>query len=507
MISRRLRTVPGSAARAVLLALAASLAAFVPSQGTTAVALAAVQDEAGGSDRPEFEAVLLRTWTGADDVTIVDGLAHVPLSMLAASTAGAYRFELTVVGDDGTQLYRDGWERTVSERAAAFTDVDLSTLLESFRFGIKPGEYEVRLRAYPTDAADLGVSRVFTVQGFDEAPMASDLILADHLEPLSPEGGGSWSLTHGGFGISAVAKTTLLPREPRLYYYVELYGEPETDTPLDVRAAILGAEGSTVYETPATSVVVVPGGMPYAGNLSLAGLPPGEYELELKLSPADAEGDMTTRRSAFRMLEPSAAPNAVAATPESDYFAALSEAELHATFGGVGYLVSDSERQAYESLPLEAKRRYLAAFFAERDPTPGAAGNGFLEEYVERVGSIRSKYGELVGTRERLPWTTDAGKILLRYGEPDRRHVNHYPSGADMSPTAGGLGQAGEVPYEIWAYHSSGYVYLFVQESQFGVWRLIYATDPDMPRLADWDRRVGPEALRDMANQFGIQPR
>jgi GWxTD domain-containing protein len=496
MTRSTLRHVPRTATRGFLLALVAC--AFPE-------ALVA-QGEVPSTERSDLEAVLLRTWSG-DDVTMVDGLAHVPLSMLAASTTGVYRFELTVIGDDGTQLYRDGWERTVSERAAAFADVEASTMLESFRFGVKPGHYDVQLRAYPTDAADLGVTRVLTVEGFVGEPVASDLILADHLEPLNPEGGGSWSLTHGGFGISAVAKTTLLPREPRLFYYVELYGDSTTETSFDVRAVVLGSGGEKVYETPTAKVVVAPGGVPYAGNLSLAGLPPGDYELQLEMSAEGGDGSTTSRRSPFRMLEHAAGPEAGAGSPESEYFAALSEAELNATFGGVGYLVSDGERQVYESLPLDARRRYLAAFFADRDPTPGTAGNRVLEEYVERVGSVRSKYGELVGTRERLPWTTDAGKLLLRYGEPDRRHVNQYPSGADTSPTAGGGGLQGEVPYEIWAYHTTGHVYLFVQESQFGVWRMIFATDPDMPRLADWSRRVGPQALRDMANQFGIQPR
>ena len=169
--------------------------------------------------------------------------------------------------------------------------------------------------------------------------------------------------------------------------------------------------------------------------------------------------------------------------------------------------MSESERQAYNSLPPDAKRRYLTEFFASRNPTAGGMGNAYLEEYIDRVGTVRMKYGELVGTAERPPWTTDAGRIFLQYGEPDERRINHFPSGADTRPVGGVGALQGEAPYEIWGYHSTGYVYLFIQESALGVWRMIFTTDPTKRSLADWTERVGSEAVRDMQTQFGIQPR
>jgi GWxTD domain-containing protein len=180
---------------------------------------------------------------------------------------------------------------------------------------------------------------------------------------------------------------------------------------------------------------------------------------------------------------------------------------LTETFGGVGYIVTESERQAYESLPVDAKRRYLTEFFAGRNPTPGAMGNSFLEEYLDRIGTVRLKYGEMLGTGERPPWTTDAGRIYLRFGEPSERVVNHFPSGSDTR-SVGGIGNLqGEAPYEIWSYHSTGFVYLFVEESQFGRYRMIYTNDPNMRSLADWQDRAGGEALRELSTKFGIQPR
>ena len=469
-----------------------------------------VAQEAAGQDADAaeeasasgFEASLLRTWT-SDDLTIVDGLAQVPLAIMAGGTTGAYRFELTVFDHEGTQLYRDSWERNLSNRAAAYSEAASSTMLEPFRFGVRPGSYEVEIRAYPTDAPDLGTRARISVEAFAERPVASDLFLADRVEPLDAEGGGSWSITHGGFGISAVARTTVLPQEPRLFYYIEIYGANDAAVQAQLTASVVDANQRVIYTTPATTEQVPVGGLPYAGSLSLAGLPPGSYQLRLELELGDGG---VTREAPFRMLDAAAARPVMPSSYEARYFESLSDEELDETFGGVGYMVSESERQAYNSLPPDAKRRYLTEFFASRNPTAGS-GNPFLETYLDRVGTVRRKYGELVGTSERPPWTTDAGRIYLRFGEPDERVINHFPSGADTRPVGGSQSLQGEQPYEIWGYHSTGYVYLFVQESQFGVWRMIYTNDRNLNSLADWYERVGPEAIRDMQTKFGIQPR
>lgn len=451
---------------------------------------------------PEFETVLLRTWADGD-LTVVDGLAHVPLSIMAGGTTGSYRFELVVFDADDTQLYRDSWERALSNRAAAYAETGTSTLLEPFRFGVMSGAYEVELRAYPTDAPDLGVKVRLPIDGYAEKPVASDLFLAYRVEPLDDEAGGSWSITHGGFGIAAVARTSVLPQEPQLSYYLELYGGDEAATAA-ITAAVVDAAGSEVYRTPATNVDVPVGGIPFAGSLKLAGLPPGDYLLRLDVASGESEASPT---APFRMLEAAAVPVGEPETYESTYFASLSDQELEDTFGGVGYLVTEGERQVYEALPPDAKRRYLTQFFMNQDTDFSPRANSFLDEYLDRIGRVRMQYGELVGTGERPPWLTEAGRIYMRYGEPDERLVNHMPSGSDTRSVGGISGLQGEPPYEIWSYHSTGYLYLFVQENQFDVWRMIFTSDPNLQSLADWRGRIGGEASRDLSTKFGIQPR
>ena len=216
------------------------------------------------------------------------------------------------------------------------------------------------------------------------------------------------------------------------------------------------------------------------------------------------------RTAAFEMREAaSVVPMASADQSElSLYFNSLSDAELESTFGGVAVLVTEAERNTFEALPPDAKRRYLVEFFGSRDASPNEPGNAFLDEYVDRIAIITSRYGERVGTDQREAWTTDMGFIFLTRGEPGDRIVNYSPSDEGEPTQLIGAGSfAGEPPYEIWQYQDTGFVYLFIEENRFSNWRMIFTTDPNMTSMADWERRIGPNCARDLSSNFGIVPR
>jgi GWxTD domain-containing protein len=449
----------------------------------------------------DLQASLVRSWAG-DGVTTVDGLVEVPLGMLAGGSTGAYRFEVLVNDADGTQLFRDSWTREVSGRAAAYAETDASSMLESFSFGLRPGSYEIEILAYPTDAADLGVRESFPVTAFDNRPMASDLFLATRVEPLEDSGGGSWSVSRGGFGISATARTVILEDDPNLFYYLELYGS-DADSRAEVEAEVRSTGGESLFSTPVQTVDIPVGGQAFTGRLPLAGLPAGAYELVMTVS--DGQTDPVLRAASFE-VRAAVGPDVVASAGMSelaDYFASLSDVELEATFGGVATFLTEAERNAFEALPPDARRRYLTDFFYSRDPLPETPGNPFLDEYLARLSIVRARYSERVGTEEREPWRTDRGWLYLRLGEPQNRVVNYYPTGSGGGSAVADGGE--EVPYEIWQYQDSGYLYLFIEDNRFGAWSLLFTTDINIPSRADWYRRIGPEAKADLQS-YGIVP-
>jgi len=253
---------------------------------------------------------------------------------------------------------------------------------------------------------------------------------------------------------------------------------------------------------------VPPGGRSFTGRLPLAGLPAGEYEFVMAVA---SEGSESLVRTAPFELREAAAVGPMASADQSElslYFNSLSDAELENTFNGVGVLVTPAERKTFEALPPDAKRRYLVEFFGSRDLDLYEPGNAFLDEYLERIATITSRYGERVGTDQREPWTTDMGYLYLTLGEPADRIVNYSPSDeGDPTGLVGAGSFGGEPPYEIWQYQNTGFVYLFIEENRFSNWRMIFTTDPFMSSMADWERRIGANCARDLSTYFGIVPR
>jgi GWxTD domain-containing protein len=312
-------------------------------------------------------------------------------------------------------------------------------------------------------------------------------------------------VARGGFGIAASARTRVLPEQPELFYYIELYTDTAQGWAASIRAEVTTPDGRSVYQTPHTQVDVMPGGVPFTGKLSLAGLPAGDYMLSMSI---DGGADGTVQQTApFQMLERSALLAARDDSYEARHFSSLSDEELEDTYGGIVILLEEHERRSFESLPPDAQRRYLTDFFRARNPNPFAGTNEFHDEYVRRVLTARSLAGGSIGLAKRQPWRTDMGRIYIRAGEPEDRIINHFPAD-EGNPLNRGAAFAGEPPYEIWSYRrASGYVYLFVAEDRFDTWRMVYSTDPNANTLPDWTERVGGGALRDLRDNYGIQPR
>lgn len=492
--------------RVVAWLAAAGLLTALPAAGQV------TSGDAGENAEP-MVATLLRTWR-PDGVTVVDGLVQVPLGSAAAAGEGGYRFRLTVRDREGRALLSDGWERRVSRPASTLSEAG-STILEPFRFGVKPDEYRVEVRAGPEheDRPGGGLGASLALTGFSVRPLASDLFLAEKVEPVARDSGApgpSWALVHDGYRIFTSGRPGITADRPELYYYLELYADPDRAWTASVDARILGEGGGEAYRTTTRRIACSRPVTPFTGRVSLAGLPPGRYRLLMRIR----DGADTLLRSAdFRMLagRPSARGGS---SPDAEvpstggYFASLSDAEMESLFGAAPLLMSQSDWAIYGSLPPEGKRRALTELFRRRDPDPGSAGNPFLDEYLRRIRVIRSRYGERIGTSARPGWKTDRGRIYLKYGEPRDVISEHFP--ADEGNPYGVIGShsfGGEPPYEIWSYaKDDGYVYLFVQEDRGGAWRLVYSTDPSERSLPDWTRRVGTGALRDLQEHFGIDP-
>jgi GWxTD domain-containing protein len=219
------------------------------------------------------------------------------------------------------------------------------------------------------------------------------------------------------------------------------------------------------------------GGGVTRGTVDLAGLPPGDYRLQVKASGADS----VVRTASFRMAGFETEAAIADATPAQDVFAGMAEARLDTLYLPLVYLMTAAEQGNYPSLTLEGKRRWLRLFWEKRDPTPGTPGNEAQDDFYKRIAEANRRFRE--GGSGQIPgWRTDRGRIFIKYGPPDE--VLNRP-------------QAGNTrPYEVWKFtRGRALKYVFLDQTLFGNYVLIWTSDRREPSRPNWEELLGPEAV------------
>jgi GWxTD domain-containing protein len=425
--------------------------------------------------------VAARRFFRADVGTTLQGVCRVPFALLGAVRQGtdgfaAYRLTVVVRDSAGLVLTEQSWAQRVPLH---MLDVAGASSVEQFRFVLAEGRYAVD--AAVTDSASGRVVRsTVEVQAYGAAPPASDLLLTGAIRP-APDSGlpGAGEFLLGGFVIAAQPDPVLTPSQSRLFYYVELY--PSGPAEARVTARVRGADGREVIATAPETVRLEGHGVATSG-LDLAGLPEGDYQMELEIGLPDT----TVRRSApFRMagFQTEAAIARAVGRQAADVFGRFTDDQLDSLYRPLVYIQEGPERGVYEGLSTEGKRNYLRQFWGKRDPTPGTPVNEKQEQYYALMATANAQFRE-GGAGDVPGWRTDRGRVYIRYGEPDE--VLRRP-------------QSVTVPYEVWKYTSGrARKFVFVDETGLGHFVLVYTDERREPSRLDWDKLLGPEAVLDV---------
>jgi len=421
------------------------------------------------------------------DRTLVNGFVRVPHQLLTAVTTGpggfaAFRLDVGVVDRSGATLATDTWSRQVPWSALRMRG---SATVELLNFALGPGAYEVRV-SVKDSASGRQVATSVAVASFAARPAASDLLVAYNIRRT--ESGdtlaGPGELRKGALLITTGPDLVLTPTQSKLYYYCEVYQDSAGNVPWTLR--VLSADGRSVVTTPRAETPVAAGGGLVTGAVDLAGLPPGAYKLALSLGTAP---DTTGRAAPFRMggfeVEQQVAEEARTAAEAEDRFAVLSEAQLDTLFSPLFYLTSGSELSAYNGLTVDGKRRFLRAFWRQRDPDPGTPDNEAQIGFYRRIGEANRRFRETGGSA--IPgWRTDRGRIFIVHGEPDE--VLRRPS---TGPTN---------PWEAWKYMQPRPVkYAFYDQTRLGTYVLIYTDDRKERSYPNWEQLLGPDAVLEVS--------
>ncbi len=163
-------------------------------------------------------------------------------------------------------------------------------------------------------------------------------------------------------------------------------------------------------------------------------LEPGSYRLEVEIS-AGGEEVLVRRRAEVKVRI------------TMDWLATnRRESALLLEILGAG-----DEANALRKAGGEEWPSVLHTFWEIRDPTPDTPANEYRDEVFARMESASQSFDEPL---RRPGWTTDRGRILLRYGKPDSRIVRE--------------GDFNGAPAEIWEYFDPRRTFVFIDERGIG---------------------------------------
>jgi GWxTD domain-containing protein len=317
------------------------------------------------------------------------------------------------------------------------------------------------------------------VQAFKSRPGASDLLLAYEIRPVtaSDTAPAASEVRKGNLLIAGAPEVTLTPERSTLAYYCEVYRDSAGVVPAFAR--VLSDNGHVMIETRAGRTQVGAGGGPIAATLDLAGLPPGSYRLALEIG----EGPETVERSApFRMAgfeTTEHLAHAESTTVHEDRYTYATEEQLDSLAAPLVYIASPGELAVYRGLTYEGKQRFLRDFWRHHNATPDAE-----EIFYQRVREANRRFRE-VGAARIPGWSTDRGRIFIKYGEPDdiRREPQTGPDN----------------PWEAWKYtRPKPLKFAFLDKTRLGHYSLIYSDDLTERNPGDWQQELSTTAVTEI---------
>ncbi len=471
--------------RIALAALVPALVAGTPAQG-----------QASGARAPAagLSVSYVRYWR-APASTLVEGLVRVDFSALHSAGGQAPQVEFAVRDEAGRTLHSESWNVGVDQ--ALLASGRAGEVTTPFTVALAAGKYTVAVRLTHGTAVD---SVLVPVEAYATAPALSDLLASPgvHISsdsgPLAPS-----EMRRGRYVVERAPRVRLTPDEPRLSYYLELYPGGTAAGPEQVGFDVRSPDGSRTLLHTEQTAQVGGGGLPLVGRLDLAGLPPGDYDLVVRLQRGTATVERKAPFSMAALSAVPAAPPAVVSAPPTAAGAGTAKADSAFLVRYLNPLMmSDSALKrlvdalviappgppppkALRSVNPETQRSLISQYFA-RSGLSGAGKSNLYEEYTARLAEVDRLFSERQLKRSGVH--TDRGRIFMKYGAPDDKTSVETQDRHNV---------------EIWKYtRQRNLRFLFLDTTGFGNLALIATSDPNEPTLPDWADRLGDTQVERM---------
>jgi hypothetical protein len=234
--------------------------------------------------------------------TVVEGLFRVDGEMLAPGGHCRYTVHAVVFDSMGVPLVASQRPGRCAPPSVGGT----TGALETFQFALAPGRYTIEVTASLEGRAPRAVHKRIAFESLTSPAIVSDLILGSGTGWLDADREDDWLLKKGRIGIQASSEVVADERDSTIGYYLEVYATPRSSMTGRLVAVIHRPDGGEVSRLVLQKLNAVTDTRPLAGNFSVAGLPPGQYELEARL---ELRGRVITRTHRFRIARSDDGPH------------------------------------------------------------------------------------------------------------------------------------------------------------------------------------------------------
>ncbi|MEO1448810.1 MAG: GWxTD domain-containing protein [Bacteroidota bacterium] len=231
--------------------------------------------------------------------------------------------------------------------------------------------------------------------------------------------------------------------EDSMIFYQEIYNADQIlDDNYIIRSVIFQGE-NRLYNTETRGQPRPPRSVnAYKEHIPISDLGSNTYYLQVELVNGRNKIVRTYRQKfyVYNARKDAAFDLALAANNrETDIFNEYTEEELEYYLRTFTYLATTQEVQFMRSLDsYEQKKNFLYSFLVKRKQTPEQQVTAIWRGHLAALKYVNEHFESTLGDG----WTTDRGRIFLKYGIPN--DIERYPA------------ESATIPYEIWRYNRLG---------------------------------------------------
>jgi len=364
--------------------------------------------------------------------------------------------------------------RAVSSLEAASTEF---TLFNRIRLLVKPGIYSARLTvidAVSKREGEFFLEKILVTQGRRDRLTIGGVCLAYRITYVG-ENSDADRMVVNGFEVLVNPLRVFSYTDTVFYLYAELYnlsflGNDSSlyrlaYTVLDNAGTVFRDFGYKLQEKPGSTAVV-------AEVFDLDGWPAGQYRLRMIASDLDTEVSDT----AFIDLRIVRQPRLTYALNKSLIADPYDTLSLEVRERLVAYLLTPDQKLTFSRLSPVGRENFLEQFWEEHDVNPETRIIENRLEMIERFDYCNHLFS--YNTTRTNGWSTDRGRIYMKYGPWDDRD--------DIStPVVGN-------PFVIWYYHTvrEGAVFVFEDKQGFHDYTLVHSNVEGERFSREWEERL-----------------